>query len=430
MNGRFLLAVSGGLDSSVLCHLFATSNLSFSIAHCNFGLRGEESDRDEAFVRQLSVQYGVPLFVTRFNTAQYAAEQRLSVQESARALRYQWFAQLCKEEALDHTVLAHHADDSIETMLMHFFRGTGLQGLTGISERSQKPLSLLRPLTAFRRKELEEYAATCGLQWVEDSSNQSDKYTRNYFRNQLIPSLKKIFPQVEENLLDNMERFRKVNRFYQQSMETLKKGLIEVQTAGIRIPVLKLKKLGETPVLFEIIRDYGFTEKQVGEVEKLLEAPSGKYIRNTDWQIIRHRNWLIVAPLGSEAPTVTLDKEEKSVAFSGLLIGQERYTISKWTLDTDPGVAQLDASRIEYPLVVRKWKTGDYFYPLGLRKKKKVTRFLIDLKLSKDAKEKVWVVESKQRIIWVGGLRIDDRFKVTPATRQVLQLKIEHQSPR
>jgi len=423
LKGRFLAAVSGGIDSVVLCELCKQAGIDFAIAHCNFQLRGEESERDERFVRSLGENYGVEVLVKKNDTVAYAEKNRLSVQEAARELRYQWFAELRNARGFAYTLLAHHADDNLETLLMNFFRGTGLQGLTGMPVEDKKR-GVLRPLLNFRRDEIEAFAKENQLQWVEDSSNSSTKYTRNFFRHELIPAIKKVYPQVEENLLDNIERFKKINTLYQLSVEKLKQEVCERQLNEVRIPIRKLMKYENTSLIFEIIKEFGFGEKQVQEVVKLTEAESGKFIANEKYQIIRHRNWLIIAPKISEGHTIAIEKEQQQVSFSNGLLELQWLSLAKFSLDKSPAMAQLDAKHIEFPLLLRKWKPGDYFYPLGMRKKKKLARFFIDQKLSKNQKENVWVVESNKKIIWVVGMRIDDRFKIELSTKQVLQLTV------
>jgi tRNA(Ile)-lysidine synthase len=422
---QLLLAVSGGIDSVVLCELCKQGGLNFIIAHCNFNLRGEESERDERFVKSLGEKYGVEVLVKRFDTNDYADENGLSIQEAARKLRYDWFAQLLKEKGFAYTLLAHHADDNMETLLMNFFRGTGLQGLTAIPEVDKKN-HLLRPLLHVRRKEIEAFAKENNLQWVEDSSNSSTKYTRNFFRHEIIPAIKKVYPQVEENLLNNIDRFKKINVLYQSSVEKLKQEVCEQHLNEVRIPIRKLMKYETTSLLYEIIKDYGFGEKQVDEVMKLMEAESGKFIENGQYQIIRHRNWLIVAPKLYTAETIAIEKDSDTIQFSGGQLQMCIQSIEKFSLDKSAMVAQLDVKHIEFPLLLRKWEQGDYFYPLGMHKKKKLSRFFIDQKLSKNQKENIWIIESNKKIIWIVGLRIDDRFKITPSTKEVLQLTISN----
>ncbi|HYO22560.1 MAG TPA: tRNA lysidine(34) synthetase TilS, partial [Flavisolibacter sp.] len=308
----------------------------------------------------------------------------------------------------------------------NFFRGTGLEGLTGMPQ--EKPEAhCLRPMLTFRRQEIETFARAASLQWVEDSSNASNKYTRNFFRNDLIPQLQTVFPKVEENLLDNIRRFQQTAFVYKEFIQHLKKKVCEVKGEELHIPVSKLMKYRDTSLIYEIIRGFGFGEKMVDEVLKLASAESGKYISNKEYRIIRHRAWFIIAPVTTTAQTFVIDKDDEMISFADRQISIKRVTKEKFILGKDASVGQLDAKGLAFPLVLRKWKAGDYFYPLGMRKKKKLARFFIDLKLSKTDKEKVWVVESHKRIVWIVGYRIDDRFKVTESTQEVLLLTQKHQ---
>lgn len=418
---KFLLAVSGGLDSVVLCELSRQAGMHVAIAHCNFNLRGEESARDEAFVRSLAVKYNVEIFVAQLETAKYAAEQKLSIQEAARNLRYQWFEELRKANGFSHVLLAHHADDTIETLLFHFFRGTGIDGLTGIPQQNGR---ILRPMLHLRRSEIEAFAKANSLQWVEDSSNAESKYSRNFLRNEIIPQLKTVFPQVENALLRNIERLQGVQKIYAESIQAVKKKVCDSKGEEVHIPVLKLLRYKHTSLPYEIIKDFGFGEGAVGELWKLAEAESGRYIGNGQYRIIRHRRWFIIAPVAATATTFVLEKDDDFLQFGESSLRLQRFKKDKLPLDSSSTTAQLDAAEIHYPLVLRKWKAGDYFYPLGMQKKKKLARFFIDQKLSKTEKEKVWVLESHKRIVWVVGLRIDDRFKLTEKTTDVLRVTL------
>ncbi len=420
---RYLLAVSGGMDSVALCALAAEEGLQFAIAHCNFGLRGEESERDEAFVRRLGERYGVEIFVKRFDTETLARESRRSKQETARSLRYEWFEELRQEGGFAWTLLAHHANDNIETLLMNFFRGTGLDGLTGIPPVAAHS-HCLRPLLQFTRSQIEAYVREKGLQWVEDSSNASDKYTRNYFRNRLLPQVKEVYPRAEENLLDNLERFRQTQKLYRQMLDKLKEKMVKKQGAEARISVLELMKYKDTSLIYEIIRDYGFGEKQVAEVIRLSSSEPGRFIENEGWQIIRHGRWFIIAPKKEAATAIAIPDAGTPVNFAGGKLSFRLLPASPPDPNLPPNKAWLDASQITFPLVLRKWKQGDYFYPLGLRKKKKLARFFIDQKLSKNRKEEIWVLESNKRIVWVLGLRIDDRFKLTEKTKEKMEIEV------
>ena len=439
LKDNLLLAVSGGIDSVVLAHLTSKAGYSFGIAHCNFGLRGEESQRDESFVRELAQALAVPLFIRRFDTKGYAAENKVSIQVAARELRYSWFWEILAGRGREdlqkggadpampfqYLMTAHHKDDNIETVLMNFCKGTGIAGLRGMLPRQER---LVRPLLFASREEIEAYAREYKLQWVEDSSNEETKYTRNYFRKAIIPAMDKIFPQVRENISNNIERFKEVAELYSQAVEVIKKKLIEVSGSEVRVPVLKLEKSSpRRTLIYEIIKEYGFTAHQVEEVEKLLTSESGRYITSSSHRVLRNRAWLIISPLAViKDQIVVVTQEEEEAIFDESRLRLKWLEGGEVKLSTDNSMATLDASEIQFPLIIRKWKEGDYFYPLGMRKKKKLARFFIDLKLSKLDKEKVWVVESHKKIVWVIGYRIDDRFKITPHTSKVLQLSISN----
>jgi tRNA(Ile)-lysidine synthase len=434
---KLLLAVSGGVDSVVLCELCKQAGYNFTIAHCNFQLRGNESERDESFVRELAKKYEVEVMVKKFDTQKYATENKLSIQVAARELRYNWFTELLTKMKSDFNLevqnspfrglggvllTAHHASDNIETLLMNFFKGTGVNGLHGILPKQG---NIIRPLLFAKKEDISGFAKANNLNFVEDSSNASDKYTRNYFRNQLIPDLQKVFPQVEDNLLHNIERFKEIELLYQQSVHLTKKKLLEQKGNEIHIPVLKLQKTEALPtILYEIIKDYGFTSHQTGEVVALLKSETGKYIASPTHRIIKNRNWLIIAPnKTTEAETIFIENEGSLQFADGKLELKKILNIQSSILNT-PSIAQLNASEIKFPLLLRKCKPGDYFYPLGMQKKKKLSRFFIDQKLSLTQKEKLWVIEMDKKIIWVVGLRIDDRFKITGSTKNILQITL------
>src|SRR6266542_1794973 len=296
-----------------------------------------------------------------------------------------------------HIVTSHHANDNIETLLINFFRGTGISGLHGIPSKQGK---IIRPLLFAKREEITAYAKENNLQWVEDTSNLSDKYTINFFRLQLIPAIKEVFQNAEDNLLHNIKRFKEVETLYQQAIQQHLKKLIEQKANEIHIPVLKLQK--------------------------------SESINTIIWEIIKNRNWLIIAPLQTEeAQNILIEEGDKKIKFENgeLLIERIPNSIPPKAGPNSNFTATLDTKQIKFPLLLRKWKQGDYFYPLGMqnlpagrRGKKKLSKFFIDQKLSKTEKEKVWVLEMNKKIIWIISYRIDDRFKITNNTKAVLQI--------
>jgi tRNA(Ile)-lysidine synthase len=420
---KLLLAVSGGVDSVVLCELCKQAGYDFIIAHCNFQLRGDESHRDEQFVRNLGIKYHIDTYVRVFDTIGYSEENKISIQEAAREIRYDYFKLLIAEsQRAKYLLTAHHADDNNETLLMNFFRGTGLHGLTGI------PVStgyIRRPLLSFSKEELMAFAKEHNLDFVEDSSNSSSKYTRNFFRNEIIPAISKVYPQVKENLQDNIIRFKEIEKLYLFSVGELKKKISKQRGNEVHIPVKQLMAYNSRALIYEIISSYGFQEKQVDELIKLAGSESGKYIQSPVgfYRIIKHRHWFIISPdTPAESENIIIENADKEIIFSE---GKLRMEVtSNQQPVTSNHIASLDLKEISFPLLLRKWKQGDYFCPLGMKKKKKLSRFFIDEKLSKTEKEKVWVIESADRIVWVVGHRIDERCKLTEKTKTVLIIEL------
>jgi tRNA(Ile)-lysidine synthase len=419
---RLLLAVSGGLDSIVLCELAHRAGFNFTIAHCNFQLRGAESERDEHFVRQLGERYGREVLVACWDTEAYAAQHRLSIQAAARKLRYDWFLEVVGTWGGEAAVLtAHHRDDNIETVVMNFFKGTGIAGLRGMLPRQGR---IVRPLLFATRPDLQQFAETEGLVWVEDSSNASDMYTRNFLRHQVVPLLQRSYPAVLDNLADNLGRFRGIEYVYRRAIEAQIGKLVEYKGGEVHIPVLKLLKSEPlSTLIYEIFSPYGFTPQQIDQIAALLNSPSGKYIWSGTHRLLKDRHWLILTPLhGAGSATILIEKDWTIVDYARGKLQLEWLQDFKGRPSAESSVAWLDAGQIGFPLILRPWRPGDYFYPLGMRKKKKLARFFIDQKLSLPEKEKVWVLEMNKKIIWVVGWRIDDRFKQTPSTREVLKI--------
>ena len=429
-----MLAVSGGLDSVVLCDVVHRMGYEFSIAHCNFKLRDEESERDETFVRRLAEQYNVKFYCKSFDTIGYAEQNKCSIQEAARQLRYEWFGIITDKYIASEykrkirLLTAHHLNDNVETLLMNFFKGTGIAGLRGMLPSTEK---VKRPFLFAKRLEIEAYAVSVGLNWVEDSSNVEDKYSRNFVRHQVIPLVEEIFPQAIENLSDNLGRFRDIEKIYLHSVEQMVKKLVIPKGDELHISVEKLRlSIAARTLVYEIVSRYGFHANQVDEVIKLIDSQTGKYVSSATHRIIKNRNWLIIALNQTSSSGIFLLEEVPSyLIFQGGKINLSiAHPSETEVLSSGNGVAYLNAVDIRFPLILRKCKTGDYFYPLGMRKKKKISRFLIDLKKSKIEKENTWILESDKRIVWVVGERLDDRFKWTPAAKIVFRIVLENSS--
>ena len=425
---KLIVAVSGGVDSVVLLDLLFQIQQPFLIAHCNFQLRGEESLRDESFVKNLAKKYSCEILIRKFETEHYAQANKISIQVAARNLRYEWFAELQKNEKTPTYILtAHHLNDNIETVFINFCRGTGIDGLTGISS-FDKERRIIRPLLNFTKQSLMNYASTKGLQFVEDSTNALNKYTRNSFRNQILPLIQEQFAQAEENIQTNIQRLNEVSIIYHDSIKLYKKSLIKKVGEEFHIPILKLKKSQAlSTIVWEMFKDFDFTSHQVSEIIKLLDAKNGSYIQSPTHQILNNRNWLIISVLSNKQNSFFVIEENcRLVEFDeGKLYIEKIQLNSNFKISTSPDIITLDAKSITYPLMLRKWKTGDYFYPLGMKKKQKLSRFFINQKLTQLQKEKVWVIEANKKIVWVVGYRIDDRFKILPSTKNILKITYE-----
>ncbi len=418
---KLLLAVSGGVDSVVLCHLCRQAGYEFSVAHCNFQLREVDSYRDEAFVVSYAKTLNVPVYTIRFDTKTYAADNKISIQEAARILRYNWFESIRQQQGLDYILTAHHADDNIETLLMNFFRGTGINGLTGIKPVNHR---IRRPLLFAKRKDLEAYLLRHRLQFVQDRSNLQENYTRNYFRNTVLPLIAKSYPEVKDNLVGNLQRFSEIEILYRQQLLLLEKKIAIKKGNEITLPILLLKKTpAMATVLLELLKPYGFKPAQIPEIIRIMDSESGRLVRSTTHRIVKDRKHLIIAILPDHATSAIVIEGVGCYRFKqGQLLLKEATPGIIWSLDT---VASINASAVQFPLILRPWRIGDYFYPLGMKKKKKVSRFLIDKKLSLTDKEKIWVLEMNKKIVWIVGHRLDERFKVAGTTHPVFTIEFK-----
>jgi tRNA(Ile)-lysidine synthase len=430
-NYHYLVAVSGGVDSVVLCHLLKEANLSFAIAHCNFSLRGEESTRDENFVKNLAIELNVPFYITHFDTQNIATKNKLSIQVTARNLRYEWFAalqkQLEKKNEKCFLLTAHHANDAIETSLYNYFRGTGIEGLTGISFLD-KERKIVRPLLAFPKSTLLQYAQQNNIEFVEDSSNQVNKYKRNFIRNKLLPILKEEFPSIEQSLIQNLQRMQDVEEIYAQSIASLKNKLVVKEKSLHKVAVLLLQKQKPLQtIVWEIFKDYNFSTAQIPEIIKLLSATNTASIKSNTHRVIKNRNWLLITKLQPSENSFFVVENEGSFAFKTITftcIIKETFSLEA-AKKLPANKVWLDADLVQFPLIIRSPRMGDYFYPLGMNKKKKLSRFFIDQKCSLQQKETALVVESNKKIVWLIGYRINERCKLTENSKKVLMLKYE-----
>ncbi len=419
---KCLLAVSGGTDSVVMCDLFHKAGFPFAIAHCNFNLRGEESNADARFVKNVANKYKVKVFVKSFETAKYAEENKISIQLAARELRYEWFEELRSSKDFHLIATAHHLNDNIETVIHNLTRGTGIRGLRGIPVRQER---IIRPMLFAPRNEIEDYLKENKLQFREDASNASDDYTRNKIRHSVIPVLKEINPSLEDAIGEKIEIFTGLEEMYEKQTKQLSKQLFLPRKNDIYIPLLKLKKTSRAAsVLFEYLKEFDFTIEQIEDMLSVLDDTSGKRFVTGKARIIKDRQFFILTQLPEKDFTAKLINEkdkEVELGDNKLKLSTARAKTAKIT--PDKSMAWLDKSKLTFPLIIRKWKQGDYFYPFGMKmKKKKIKKFFIDQKVPLNEKENIWIIESAQKIVWVVGHRIDERFKVAPDTKDVLKM--------
>ena len=415
---KLLLATSGGLDSMVMVDLFRKLSFEIAIAHCNFQLRGVESFEDQNFVQHYAEANEIKLFVTQFDTEAFAKDYKLSTQVAARELRYNWFHELLETENFDYVLTAHHADDNLETFLINLVRGTGLDGLTGIPAKNK---NVIRPLLLFSRQEIEQYAKEDNIDWREDSSNALDKYLRNKIRHNLIPILKELNT-------DFLSSFHKTQVYLQESKTMVEDASIMVyqQVAkeigeDIHFDLNKLQQLPNyKSYLYQWLREFGFSAWD--DIYDLVESQSGKQVFSNEFRLLKNRGFLILSPINIE------DKKEEYYIFKDQKEIDSPLNLS-FSKVADIGIGSnraifVDEDKLHFPLVLRRWKEGDSFQPFGMEgKSKKVSKIFKDEKLSLIDKENTWLLCSDDKIIWIIGIRQDERFKIEKTTKNRIQIQ-------
>lgn len=417
---KVLIAISGGLDSVVLTHLCHKLNLDLTLAHCNFNLRGAESDKDEAFVSSLATDLDVELFIQSFETEPYAAEKHISIQMAARELRYQWFLELSKNLKYDYVLTAHHADDHLETFLINLSRGTGLDGLLGIPEKND---IFIRPLLPFSRVELETYASSNAIEWREDASNASTKYVRNRLRHDVVPVLKDLNPQLLQNFELTMRHLQGTKDIVVDAIASFKAKVWQNELNFSTLKIEPFRKCSNPKTyLFELLKDYNFT--QWDDIVNLLDAQAGKQVFSNTHRLLKDRDILILTDLSmaTEFYSTTISKEDTSVqtAFGELSFEQVHNLPSS----IEKHMIFVDADTLSFPLSVRTWHLGDVFYPIGMTGKKKLSKYFKDEKMSLMAKEEIGLLCSGADIVWIFNKRADDRFKVNANTKNILKIEL------
>ena len=427
---NLLVAISGGIDSVVLTHLLHKLKFTISLAHCNFSLRGKESNEDEEFVKNLGKELQMPTFTIKFETEEYAQEKGISTQMAARDLRYDWFQKIAKENNFDYIITAHQKDDVLETFLINLTRGTGLDGLTGIPEIQG---NIVRPFMIFTRNEILAHAAKKKISWREDRTNSSIRYVRNKIRHKVVPILKELNPNLLDTFYNTLENLKGSQQIVKDKIKTIKENITHIHKSELHFNIDKLKEFSDPKIyLFELLKEYGFTEWN--DVANLLDCQSGKQVFSKTHRLLKDREVLILSEiLPNEAiPNFEIQKNTTEIN-TPIVLKLETITIPFDTKNhqnkvleelifDDNRTISIDFDKIEFPLILRKWQKGDYFFPIGLNGKKKVGKFFKDEKLSLIEKENVWLLCSKNEIVWVVGKRLDDRFKITKSTSKILKI--------
>lgn len=420
-NDKILLGVSGGIDSVVMVDLFARTGFDFGIAHCNFGLRSDESEEDQSFVELLAQKYNVPYYTKIFETNAYAKDHSISIQMAARELRVEWFEEIILNHGFSFYATAHHLDDQIETILNNFFRGTGISGLHGILPKQG---NLIHPMLFCLRKQIEEYANQQKLKFRVDSSNRKAEYTRNKIRHQLIPQIKDIYPSYQKTITDNIQRFKQIENIYREQIQNKTGDLIITKDKYIHISIEKLRSLKSSETyLYEIIKPFGFNYTNAVEIINSFYSSSGKLFLSSTHKITKDRTELIIEKRGNNKNReYTIEKDSTNHVQPIKLKFQSQDITPDFNFSKDRNIANLDAAKLKFPLVLRKWENGDYFFPLGMNQKKLLSDFFIDNKISIPDKEQTWLLVSDGQIAWVIGQRIDNRFKITGNTKTTLTI--------
>ena len=417
---KILLTVSGGLDSVVMADLFFHEGIDFGIAHCNFQLRGEESDADEAFVENLANSYDKPFYVNHFSTKEFATEHGVSIQMAARELRYSWFESVRETREYSVIATAHHKDDSVETILFNLIKGTGFDGLKGIPVRNN---NVIRPLLFATREDIEDFSREHKLEWREDSSNKYADYARNQIRINIIPGIRKINPGFNDTIIRSVERINDVQSLLRKCIDEIVERAVKVKGMDLLIDIAEIKKSESRALLYDIIRDYGFTYDQAKSIWEQMDQQSGKQFFSKQFMLVIDRSSLILSNNNFDRDVLSVSKETDNIEASQYTMKISRFDFKSIDKSLPTHVAHLDFNKLKFPLCIRSWEIGDYFYPLGMKNKKKLSDFMIDIKIPLNLKKRIKVIESRGEIVWVAGYRIDDRYKLTKNTKQVYQIE-------
>ncbi|BAV95273.1 tRNA lysidine(34) synthetase TilS [Ichthyobacterium seriolicida] len=419
-SSKVLLAVSGGVDSMTMMSLFNSLKLNFSVAHCNFQLRGEDSNRDESFVIEESKKIGVSHFTKKFNTAEYSERFRISIQMAARELRYAWFEEIRKRENIDYIITAHHLDDELETFFINLSRGSGIKGLIGIPPRNGR---IIRPMLPFTKQDILLFAEINKVCSMEDSTNNTNKYSRNFFRREVIPPIKKYCPNFLSFFSNTLAYLKDTHSIFQQKLSDVKNDILEIEGEITKINIEKLKKTGlASTYLHHILSEYGFS--QISDIAESINGISGSVFYSSTHRLLRDREYFILTEISDIDNDNYFINENETILIKPISAVIEITDQIKILNNKD--IAQLDLDKLSFPLILRRWELGDRFIPLGMRSSKKLSKFFKDEKLSILDKENIWVLCSDRDIVWVVGHRISNNYKITSHTHRVYQIELKN----
>jgi tRNA(Ile)-lysidine synthase len=417
-SGKILAAVSGGMDSVLMVRLLKSAGFNFGIAHCNFQLRGNESLSDQEFCNALAEELRVQFHTISFDTLNYVANQKISTQMAARQLRYQWFEKIRQQSGYSVIALAHHQNDAIETILLNLTRGTGIAGLHGILPKNGL---LVRPMLFLTREEIQQIVDKKAIAYVEDSSNTSVKYARNKIRLEVVPKLKELNPALEQTFENNMAHFRDLELFLEQRLCEIKKELFIAKDGEIHILLSDLKKLEpKRLLLFKLLQEYGFNETTIDDLISALDKHPGKVFESAVYKLILDRDKLILTKNDRQLqPPRLISQNDREIDYGGYKLTL-LHDDSPLIVKNNPMAVSIDADLLVYPLTLRAWQHGDYFYPLGMKNRKKLSDFFIEHKVPLHVKEDIpLLINGNEDIIWIGGYRPDERYKVNDNTKKV-----------
>ena len=420
---HILLAVSGGADSMLMLHLFMNAGIPVAVAHCNFGLRGLESDQDQQFVADYCHQHNLACHIEHFNTSEFALQEGISIEMAARDLRYEWFNRLLDQPDYDYLATAHHQDDVIETFLINLSRGSGIKGLSGIQPKSNR---IIRPMLFTNRIEIMDYCQRLSIAYRTDSSNVETVYKRNLIRQQILPLLEKVNPAFRKNTLKTIGNLHETGQLFEQRIHEIKTAVYSEDEQGAMIHIEKLlKQVPLRTILFELIRPFGFKSEQIQDIIDSLQRESGRKFFSDNYRLVKDREYLIISPTPEKQDKVIYIEENcPKISFPISLTIEKLERTPDFRFSTLPHVVDLDVDQLIFPLILRHWHEGEYFQPLGMTGLKKLSDFFIDEKYSIPEKENAWILASGDQLVWIVGKRMDDRFKITSKTKQVIRMRL------